>query len=86
MDRTLRTHGGLAKIRSVLTRTERIARLIEEEKFDPETGRPFGLPKTKVRHSKAGTKSKKAEETPAEAVEGEGPEGAESQEAPKESS
>ena len=71
MDRTLRTHGGLAKTRSVLTRAERIARLVDEEKFDLETGRPFGLPKTKVRHSKAGTKSKKAEEKPAEAVEGE---------------
>ncbi len=77
MDRTLRTHGGLAKTRSVLTRAERIARLIDEDKFDPETGRPLGLPKTKVRHSKAGTKSKKVEEKPEETVEGEQPEGAE---------
>lgn len=74
MDRTLRTHGGLAKNRSVLTRAERIARLIDEDKFDPETGRPLGLPKTKVRHSKAGTKTKKVEEK-AEAVEGEPGEG-----------
>ncbi len=77
MDRTLRTHGGLAKNRSVLTRTERIARLIDEEKFDPETGRPFGLPKTKVRHSRAGTKAKKIEEKPEETTEGEQPEAAE---------
>ena len=77
MDRTLRTHGGLAKNRSVLTRTERIARLVDEDKFDPETGRPFGLPKTKVRHSKAGTKAKKVEEKPEEGVEGEQAEGVE---------
>jgi len=65
MDRTLRTHGGLTKTRSVLKRDERIAHLIEEGKFDPETDSPLGLPKTKVRHSKAGTKTKKAEEKPA---------------------
>ena len=89
MDRTLRARGGLAKTRSVLTRAERIARLVDEEKFDPETGRPFGLPKTKVRHSKAGTKSKKAEEKPAEAVEGEeveAVEGEKAEETPKASS
>jgi len=65
LDRTLKTHGGLIKSRSVLSRAERIARLIDEEKFDPEADSPLGLPKTKVRHSKAGTKSKKAEEAPA---------------------
>lgn len=65
MDRTLKTHGGLAKTRSVLRRDERIARLIDEGKFDPEEDSPLGLPKTKVRHSKAGTKTKKAEEKPA---------------------
>ena len=68
LDRTLKQHGGLARARSVLTRAERIARLIEEEKFDPEVDSPLGLPKTKVRHSRAGKKSKKAEA----AVEGEG--------------
>ena len=52
MDRTLKTHGGLAKTRSVLRRDERIARLIDEGKFDPEEDSPLGLPKTKVRHSK----------------------------------
>ncbi len=78
LDRTLKTHGGLAKHRSVLTRTERIARLTDEDKFDPENDSPLGLPKTKVRHSKAGTKTKKAEEKPAEAAEGAPPaEGAE---------
>jgi small basic protein (TIGR04137 family) len=63
----LKVHGGLIKARSVLTRTERIARLTEEGKFDPEKDSPLALPKTKVRHSKAGTKTKKAEEKPAAA-------------------
>jgi len=59
MDRTLRIHGGLRRSRTVQTRAERIAQLIEEEKFDPEKDSPYGLPKMKVRHSKAGTKTKK---------------------------
>jgi small basic protein (TIGR04137 family) len=59
MDRTLKVHGGLTRTRSVLTRAERIARLVEEEKFDPESDSPLGLPKVRVRHSKAGMKSKK---------------------------
>jgi len=80
LDRTLKVHGGLKGARSVLTRGERIARLIEEGKFDPETDSPFGLPKLRVRHSKAGSKSKKAE-TPAEGAEAaEGAEGAEAAE------
>jgi len=71
MDRTLKIHGGLARSRSVLRRDERIQLLAEEGKFDPETDSPLGLPKVKIRHSRAGTKTKKAEETPV-AAEGEG--------------
>lgn len=67
LDRSLKTHGGMARARSVLPRAERIARMVDEEKFDPEKNSPLGLPKTRVRHSKAGTKAKKAA---AEAVEG----------------
>jgi len=74
LDRTLKTHGGLKRQRSVLRRDERIARLIDEDKFDPEADSPMGLPKLKVRHSKAGTKRKK-EEAPAVAA-AEGAEGA----------
>jgi small basic protein (TIGR04137 family) len=67
MDRTLKSHGGLAGARSVLTRAERILHMTEEGKFDPLKNSPFGLPKVKVKHSRAGTKTKKAaEETPAE--------------------
>jgi len=73
MDRTLKQHGGLLRSRSVLTRAERIALLTDEGKFDPQTDSPLHLPKVKIRHSKAGTKTKKAEEAPAEGapVEGE---------------
>lgn len=69
LDRTLKTSGGLSKTRSVLKRAERIARMVDEDKFDMEEGSPLGLPKARVRHSKAGTKIKKAEETPAEGAE-----------------
>jgi len=78
MDRTLKIHGGLRRVRSVLTRAERIARLIEEGQFDPETDSPTGLPKLRVRHSKAGTKTKKAlaaEEAPVEGEPAGAPEG-----------
>jgi len=74
LDRTLKLGGTLSGSRSVLTRAERIARLTDEGKFDPEADNPLGLPKVKVRHSRAGTKSKK--EAPTEEVI-EGAEGAE---------
>jgi small basic protein (TIGR04137 family) len=70
-DRTLKTHGGLTKMRSVLKRDERIQRLLAEELVEEDKLCPFGLPKTKIRHSKAGTKSKKAEEKLAVLAEGE---------------
>ncbi len=73
LDRTLKLSGALSGSRSVLTRAERIERLVTEGKFDPESDSPLGLPKVKVRHSRAGQKSKKeapTEET-AEGAEGE---------------
>ena len=66
LDRSLKVGGGLVRSRSVLSRAERIEKLIEEGVFDPKTRSPFGLPKVKVKHSKAGTKAKKEEK----AVEG----------------
>lgn len=76
MDRTLKAHGGVAGMRSVLSRTQRIARLIDEGKFDLATSSPLGLPKVRVRHSKAGTKTKKAAEEVSAAVGAAGAEGA----------
>jgi len=66
MDRTLKVHGGLKSNRSVLGRAERIAKMTEDGKFDMEKSSPLGLPKFKVRHSKAGQKVKKAAEETAE--------------------
>ena len=47
MDRTLKTGGGLTKTRSVLTRAERIAKLMQDGKFDPKTDNALGLPKVR---------------------------------------
>lgn len=69
-DRTLKVHGGLARTRSVLSRAERIDHLTEEGEFDMEKDSPLGLPKVRVRQSKAGTKTKKAAEEAAPAAEG----------------
>jgi len=66
MDRTLKIHGGMKSNRSVLGRAERIAKMAEDGKFDMEKSSPLGLPKFKVRHSKAGQKVKKAAEETAE--------------------
>jgi small basic protein (TIGR04137 family) len=78
MDRTLKVHGGLLRARSVLTRAERIARLMEEGKFDPEEDSPLGLPKVRVKTSKAGSKKKDSKEEAEEELAAEaGAEGAE---------
>lgn len=66
LDRSLKISGGLLRTRCVLTRAERIELLIEEGKFDPETDSVLGLPKVRVKHSKAGTKSKKEDKADAE--------------------
>jgi small basic protein (TIGR04137 family) len=70
MDRTLKAGSGLVRSRSVLSRTERIKLLSDEGRFDPAVQSPFGLPKVKVRHSKAGQKVKKAAEEVVPGVEG----------------
>ena len=80
MDRTLKVRGALFGTRSVLSRAERIAKLTETGNFDPEKDCPLGLPKVRVRHSKAGTKTKKAAE--AAVAEGAPVEGAEGAAAP----
>ncbi len=59
-DRSLKSGSGLGGTRSVLSRTERIAQLTDEGKFDPEKNSALGLVKVKVKHSKAGGKAKKA--------------------------
>ena len=68
IDKTLKIALGLSRSRNVLTRAERIARLIEEDRF--AAGRsPLGLPKVRVQKTLGGKKKKKtAEETAAAAA------------------
>lgn len=48
IDRSLKTQGNLAQKRSVLTRAERVAKLLESKKLNPKKDRVLGLPKTRV--------------------------------------
>lgn len=43
---SLKSKGGLASVRNVLTRTERLQRLMENKGFKPEDKSVLGLPKT----------------------------------------
>lgn len=62
IDRSLKTSSTLARHRNVLSRAERVARLVSRGQFDMETGDPLGLPKVGNRKIAAGGKSKKREE------------------------
>ena len=48
MDKSLKKGGGLARVRNVLTRAERLALLQEDERWKPANG-VYNLPKTKYR-------------------------------------
>jgi small basic protein (TIGR04137 family) len=69
IDSSLRMKGSLKGRRSVLTRAERIAKMVEEGKFEFDKDSPMGLPKTRTLRSKAGSKSKKEDAPAAEAAE-----------------
>src|SRR4051812_35091177 len=47
IDKSLKRKKGLAQVRSVLTRVERIAKMKEDEKWNDGMS-PYGLPKTRV--------------------------------------
>lgn len=47
IDKSLKTRATSVRVRNVLTRDERIARLLETDKFAPGTA-PVGLPKVRV--------------------------------------
>lgn len=47
MDRSLKVQAGAIKTRNVMTRAERVARLKELDRFDPEAS-IVGMPKTRV--------------------------------------
>ena len=62
LDNSLKTRGGMARHRNVLTRAERVARLREKDKFDMDSDTPLGLPKVGNRKVVAGAKGKKKDE------------------------
>ena len=68
MDKSLKVRLGLTRARSVLTRTERIQRLKEADRWQ-EGDSPFGLAKVRVFKLTMKKKKKKKEEE-GEAVEG----------------
>ena len=68
LDKSLKSHGALARHRNVLSRAERVDVLREEGRW--EGGDVFGLPK--VAHRKVVTKKHKAAAKPAEGVPAEG--------------
>ena len=74
LDRSLRSKGGLTRRRNVLKRSERLAQLTDEERWD-ESQSVFGLPKVAVKRAAKSSKAKAAEPTE------ETPEGAEAPEA-----
>ncbi|MFN9717133.1 MAG: small basic protein [Planctomycetota bacterium] len=67
VDKSLRTKRGFAGSRNVLSRGERIARLMEEDRF-PAGRSPLGLPKVRVQKALAGKKKKKTAEEGAAAA------------------
>lgn len=48
LDRSLRAKGGMSSNRSVMTRTERVAKMIADKKLDPNKQGALGIPKTRV--------------------------------------
>lgn len=65
MDRSLRIRKAAVKIRSVLTRAERIKRLQDLDLFKDESSSPLGLPKVRVPKISMKKKKKKKEEATA---------------------
>lgn len=75
VDRTLHMKSGMTSKRNVLKRDERLVILSDEGRWEEQQG-VMGLPKTRVRHSKAGAKAKKEEATVAEGATATAAEGA----------
>ena len=64
MHRRLKTQpGALNEHRNVLTRAERIARLVDQDRFRMDDDSPLNLPKVANRAVSTGKKKKAAEET-----------------------
>jgi small basic protein (TIGR04137 family) len=69
MDKSLRVRAGMIRARNVLTRDERIQRLIGADRWKEEENSPLGLPKVRVfkLSMKKKKKKKKEDEEGAEA-------------------
>ena len=59
VDSSLKSGGGLARHRNVLTRAERVARLAKADGFDMENDNPIGIRKVANRKLVTGKSSKK---------------------------
>lgn len=57
LDRTLKSTAALTRLRNVLTRAERVSKLMDEERWESGTS-VFGLPKIAVVHRSHKSKSK----------------------------
>jgi small basic protein (TIGR04137 family) len=77
LDRSLKTAGGLFRHRNVLKRTERLAELEDEGRWD-DSQSVYGLPKVAHRKTNIGGKSKKAKGEEKKEGEGEDAKAAES--------
>jgi small basic protein (TIGR04137 family) len=58
IDKSLKRKGGMAKQRCVLSRAERIAKMLENGQFGADRS-PYGLPKTRVQKVVLKKKAKK---------------------------
>jgi len=79
IDKSLRRKNSLQRARNVLTRGERIAQMLKDDKW-PEGRSPYGLPKVKV--IKLVVKKAKKKEEKVEGAEGEAAAGATAAAAP----
>jgi small basic protein (TIGR04137 family) len=66
IDKSLKRKGGMVRARCVLTRAERITKMIEDGKWN-DGNSPFGLPKTRVQKIVLKKKAKKEATEGAEA-------------------
>lgn len=67
IDKSLKRKSRLARVRSVLTRAERIDQMVANEKW-VEGSSPFGIPKTRIIRLVLGKKKKKKAAEPADAA------------------
>lgn len=65
VDRSLRSRNTLERHRNVLSRAERVSRMMDEERWSDENS-PLGLPKVAHRKARSGKKKVKAAPTEGE--------------------